>query len=143
MERWKDLMNSGSASGTARAERDTYAMIMPRLSTPMIAQRTEGVVPATDFSGVVVLVIKRLCHLAELYRPLTLDLHLNPQSSAQALAQRAASATLGYIGIRWSTPVNWNSLPTRALAAASRISPPFFLISVRQATNVPMPALSA
>src|ERR1017187_1152047 len=33
-------------------------MIMPRLSTPMIAQRTEGASPATDFSGVVALLIK-------------------------------------------------------------------------------------
>src|ERR1039457_1287977 len=33
-------------------------MIMPRLSTPMIAQRTEGASPPTDFSGVVALVIR-------------------------------------------------------------------------------------
>jgi hypothetical protein len=45
MERWKVRMNSGSASGTAKAERDTYAMTMPRLNTPMTAQRTEGASP--------------------------------------------------------------------------------------------------
>jgi hypothetical protein len=37
-------MNSGSARGTAKADRDTYAMIMPRLNTPMTAQRIEGTV---------------------------------------------------------------------------------------------------
>jgi hypothetical protein len=45
IERWKVRMNSGSASGTAKAERDTYAMTMPRLNTPMTAQRTGGASP--------------------------------------------------------------------------------------------------
>jgi hypothetical protein len=58
MERWKVRMNSGIARGTARAERDTYAMIMPRLNTKMIAQRTGGTSPPADFSGTVVPVIE-------------------------------------------------------------------------------------
>jgi hypothetical protein len=58
MERWKVPMNSGSARGTAKAERDTYAIIMPRLNTPMIAQRTEGTSPPVDFSEAVLLAIE-------------------------------------------------------------------------------------
>jgi hypothetical protein len=50
-------MNSGSARGTAKAERETYAMTMPRLSTPMIIQRTEEASLPTDFGEVVVEVI--------------------------------------------------------------------------------------
>jgi hypothetical protein len=49
-ERLKDLMNDGSARGTDNAERDTYAMIMPALSTLMITQRTEGASPPTDLT---------------------------------------------------------------------------------------------
>jgi hypothetical protein len=58
MERWKVRMNSGSARGTAKADRDTYAMIMPKLNTPMTAQRTEGTSPPVDFNGAMLLAIE-------------------------------------------------------------------------------------
>ena len=51
-------MNSGSARGTAKADRDTYAMIMPKLNTPMTAQRTEGTSPPVDFNGAMLLAIE-------------------------------------------------------------------------------------